>query len=161
MKTIEFLATLVAMCLVLNLGGCYALTGCPGSAQCDPNWVDETDGSDADVSTSSDGSTTETTVSGSDISSSPETVVVCDPKLKIVAGSKWRNNNAPVPVSAAEATPYAGFPFTKECGIDFVEWFWSPQNAITIHDNDHITACVGEPDTGGTTNTCRELVRDQ
>ena len=147
MKTVQFLATLVAVCLCLN--GCYALTGCPGSAQCDPDWeAGSTDGGNVDG-----GSANETTVSGSDISSSPETVVVCDPKLKIVAGANWWLEGAATPVSAAFATPYEGNKFRKECGIDFVKWMWSSQDEITIHDNDHITACSG----GG----CYKLVRHQ
>ena len=46
--TIKCLAILVvAMCL----NGCYALTGCPGSAQCDPSVADGTDsGSKGDAS---------------------------------------------------------------------------------------------------------------
>jgi len=57
MLATKLLATLVA---ILAFNGCYALTGCPGSPQCDPNYVADADGS---------------SVYGGDSNSSPETKV--------------------------------------------------------------------------------------
>ncbi len=84
MKTVNFLATLVAVCLFLTLGGCYALTGCPGSAQCDPSYV----ASDADGS-----------VYGGDSSSSPETKVD-------VGGGSFSDGNTDQSVGNEGCLPY-------------------------------------------------------
>ena len=99
MKTIEFLATLVAVCLVLALGGCYALTGeCMGGGvgpQCTADGATyDTDGANADdgsVSKNDNSSTTETTV----VETAPTVQEICKDFLYLegtVWNCKWITN---------------------------------------------------------------------
>lgn len=129
--TAMFLATLVA---VLLAGGCNALTGCPGSPECDPNWVPPTDGG-------ADGNGADGSVSKGDVSSSPETAPVC---RKDLPTGKWRSLNDILYIMEAKLTPDEQFPV---CGVHFTGW-WVPESGITWHDINHLEACGGDGECG-------------
>lgn len=90
MKPIASLATLVAVLSLLLLQGCYALTGCPGSPECDPNYVADA----ADGGSQGDASSSPETKVGNDTTKADTAVDPCPPEFKarIDGVNKWTCN---------------------------------------------------------------------
>ncbi len=154
MKTIEFLATLVAVCLVLALGGCYALTGeCMGGGvgpQCTADGATyDTDGDNADdgsVSKNDNGSTTETTV----VETAPTVQEICKDFLYLegtVWNCKWITNGPICTLGLMVLESGA-------CGVFCKDIWKTPATTISFPSSDKILWDDGE---GSGPHTCDKV----